>query len=313
MSDAPNAAAPSAPAAPAPAVVTPPVPPAASAAPAAPAASTVAPGVTINVQPAPAAASPASPPAAAPAVEPEPPQEGKEPAWLKDRLERAGRAALKRLGVENEDEVKAALATSRAKAEADKTAEQKAIEANTKLAAEQARSAELLAAVSATADTELARVTPAQREAVVRLAGDDPAKRLATLRALAPTWVTAPPAAPPPAAAQPASPPAAAPAAPAGEVPVTLIRLADGRYAQIVDAAPAAAPPPAAPPTGTQAIPPSAVSTAPPPGGPPAQAAPATTVLGKHASVAKTHPTAGAYFAMQNALAMERELSSNKP
>ncbi len=94
---------------------------------------------------------------------------------------------------------------------------------------------------------------------------------------------------------------------------MTLIRLADGRLAQIVEAAPAAAPPPAAPPTGTQAIPPSAVSTAPPPGGPPAQAAPATTVLGKHASVAKTHPTAGAYFAMQNALAMERELSSNKP
>jgi hypothetical protein len=269
--------------------------------------------VTINVQPAPAAASPASPSAAAPAVEPEPPQEGKEPPWLKDRLARAERSALKRLGVENEDDAKTALAAHKAKTEADKSAEAKAIEANTKLAAEQARSAELLAAVSATADTELARVTPAQREAVVRLAGDDPAKRLATLRALAPTWVTAAPAAPPPAVAQPASPPAAAPAAPAGEVPVTLIRLADGRLAQIVEAAPAAAPPPAAPPTGTQAIPPSAVSTAPPPGGPPAQAAPATTVLGKHASVAKTHPTAGAYFAMQNALAMERELSSNKP
>lgn len=312
MSDVANAAAPSAPAAPAPATVAPPV----SAAPAAPAASAavpVAPGVTINVQPAPAAASPASPSAAAPAVEPEPPQEGKEPPWLKDRLARAERSALKRLGVENEDDAKTALAAHKAKTEADKSAEAKAIEANTKLAAEQARSAELLAAVSATADTELARVTPAQREAVVRLAGDDPAKRLATLRALAPTWVTAAPAAPPPAVAQPASPPAAAPAAPAGEVPVTLIRLADGRLAQIVEAAPAAAPPPAAPPTGTQAIPPSAVSTAPPPGGPPAQAAPATTVLGKHASVAKTHPTAGAYFAMQNALAMERELSSNKP
>jgi hypothetical protein len=232
---------------------------------------------------------------------------------VQERLDRDRKARLKEFGAESDDEVKAAVAAHRARVEADKSAEAKAIEANAKLAAAQTERAELLASVAAIADTELARVTPAQREAVVRIAGDDPKKRLDTLRALAPTWAPAPPPATP-AAAAPAAPPAAAPvpaAAPAAEVPVTLIRLADGRLAQIVDAAPAAPPPPAVPPTGTQAIPPSNVSTAPPPGGPPAQAATETTALGKRAALAKSHPTAGAYYAIANAKVLDREL--NKP
>jgi hypothetical protein len=192
MSDVANAAAPSAPAAPATATVT--APPAANAAPAAPAATTVAPGVTINVQPAPTAASPASSPAAASAVAPTTQeQEAAMSRIVQERLDRDRKARLKEFGAESDDEVKAAVAAHRARVEADKSAEAKAIEANAKLAAAQTERAELLASVAAIADTELARVTPAQREAVVRIAGDDPKKRLDTLRALAPTWAPAPP------------------------------------------------------------------------------------------------------------------------
>lgn len=273
--------------------------------------------VVVNVQaPAVPAAPAVSPPAnASPAVD-EPPQEGKEPGWLKDRLARTERAVLKRFGVENEDEVKAAIAAHRAKVEADKTIEQKRVEAEQALAAERSRSTSLLSVLQSQADAEMAKITPAQQTAVIALAGDDPAKRLSTIIALRPTWAAPVAPAAPSVAVPPAAAPAAAPAQDAAPM-VQVIRLPDGRLAQVIDASapsPAATPtatPAAAAPVVTQATPPTNVSTAPPPGGPPAQAATETTVLGKHESLSKMHPTAGAIYARQNAARLERELKKS--
>lgn len=271
--------------------------------------------VVVNVQ-APAAAPPAAPAAnAAPPVE-EPPQEGKEPGWLKDRLARAEKAALKRLGVDSEDEAKAALAAHKAKQEEAKSIELKRVEAEQALAAERSRATSLLSVVQSQADAEMAKITPAQQAAVIALAGDDPAKRLSTIIALRPTWAAPVAPAAPSVAAPPAAAPAAAPAQDAAPM-VQVIRLPDGRLAQIIDASapsPAVAPtapPAAAAPVVTQATPPTNVSTAPPPGGPPAQAATETTVLGKHESLSKMHPTAGALYARANAARLERELKKS--
>lgn len=234
---------------------------------------------------------------------------------VQDRLERDRKARLKDLGVESEDEVKAALTAHRAKLEADKTAEQKALETTNALTAERSKSTQYLAAIKDTADTELARVTPEQRAAVERIAGSDPVAQLNTLRALASTWQQP---APLPQAVVPAAIPIAQPAvaaAPAATAPMT-IRMADGSLMQVVPYAPPAAPAPIASapaPTATQTIPPSAVSTAPATGnGPPAQAAPAQTVTAKYEALKKSHPTAGALFMVANAQAIEREKQLSK-
>ena len=311
MSDVAHAAAPVAPAAPATATVT--APPAATAAPAAPAATTtVAPGVTINVQP-PVASSTST--AAAPAAPPAPAagmlSQDEVERIVRERLERDRKSRLKDLGADSDDEVKVALAAHKQKVESDKTLDQKRVEAEQRAAAETSRAAKFEADLRAEVDAKMAAVPQNIRDAVIDLAGDDVSLRLKALRRLAPLGSPAAPPPATPAAAAPAALPAAAPAptaTPAAEVPVTLIRLADGRLAQIVDAAPPAAAPPPAPATGTQAKPPSNVSTAPPPGGPPAQAATETTALGKMQSLAKSHPTAGAYYALANARALDREM-----
>lgn len=172
---------------------------------------------------------PPAPPPTAPAVDTEPP-EGNEPAWAKTRLTRAeqkGRASLLRdLGVEDPEVLKQALADRNARIEAEKTAAQKAADEKAradKLAAERD---ELHAAVVVQATSELARLTEAQRAAVVDLAGDNPAKQITTIAKLRPTWAAAPPPSntAPPATAQteppkPAPLPPPANTAPAGNAP----------------------------------------------------------------------------------------------
>ena len=124
------------------------------------------------------------------------------PDALKARLEQARAAAvndlLKTLGVESADQIKAALATSRAAEDAKKSDAER-------LAAQMAEAGTLRGQVTALAKlvasqwtAEATRLTPAQVEAVNAIAGEDPARRLETLSALRPTWDRLAPAAPAP-------------------------------------------------------------------------------------------------------------------
>lgn len=210
------------------------VPPAPVADPAAvtpPAAPVAAPAAVVPPVVAPAAVIAAVPPTTGTAPGEAAPQD--EPKWFKPRLEQAQRAAatalLKSLGVRDEAEGIALLKKAREAEDAAKTELQRAKERGDTLAAQAARAGDLEKVVTARADIEMGALSEAQKAAVLALAGDDAAKRLATIDALKPTWasavaapalpvaapVTPAPAAVPPAPAAPAttSPPPTAPAA----------------------------------------------------------------------------------------------------
>lgn len=305
MSTEAAAATPAAPAQPAPAVTAPtPAAPAATPAvvqlvmaPAAPAA-------------APAPAAPVAPvvPVADPEAEP-----AKDPGWLKGRTERAAAAERKKmlesLGVTSEDEIKAALDARKAQEEAKKSIEQKAIEATAALDVERKRASNYEVALRSVVDAELAKAPEALRATVLKHAGSDPTKQIEMLRDLLPV-VAPPPAQAAPSAAPPAGVTPAAPAAPAGapaDLPM-VVQLPDGTYARVVTMAapPAAAAPPA---TGTQAIPPTQISTAPAPGGPPPVAAAPANAWEQYQALRKdAGPAAAAEFLHKNAAAMERDM-----
>ena len=164
-----------------------------------------------------AAAQPASLPAPpeAPAVKP---GDVGTPEWLEPRRERAKRTAkeelLKELGASDPEAIKRALAESKARADAEKTAtellaaERKAREQ----AEEDART--YRAALAVRAEAEFAALPPAQQAWVEKQAGADPAKRLTAIQDVRALVATAPPPPPPPtpqrenpAPAQPPSPP----------------------------------------------------------------------------------------------------------
>lgn len=201
------------------------VPPAAGTTPA------EAPVVPAIAPPAPQPASPAVAPLAPPvAVAPvvsgaqpadpnaPPPQE---PNWLKPRLgqaENAGRKSVfAALNVKDEAEAKALVEKARQTEEAQKTELQKAQDRNKELEARAARATVLEDTVKRRVETELAGLTDAQKAAVAAVAGDDPARTLATIDALKPTWIAA---APLPAAPTPA-PSLAVPPAPGATPPAT--------------------------------------------------------------------------------------------
>lgn len=124
------------------------------------------------------------------------------------------------LGVTNRDELKAAVAAQKAAADAQKNAEQRALEAGQRATTTEAELARYKNAVASQATAELAGLTEAQRTAVVAVAGDDHARQLTTIVALRPTWATSAPVAPAAAPATPATPAAPAqPAAPATTAP----------------------------------------------------------------------------------------------
>lgn len=147
--------------------------------------------------------------------------ENEKPAWLDARLERERAKVLKDLGIDSVDDAKKALAELNAKREAEKTAAQKAADLETSLKATKAENENMASALNAYAKAQMGTLTEAQRQAVVGVAGEDPAKQLKTIEALKPTWVSA-----------------SAPAVPAVEAPK--------------DTAPA----PAAPKDGTTSSPP---------------------------------------------------------
>lgn len=130
----------------------------------------------------------------------------------------ARNALLKELGITDPKEVQALLAEKHAREEATKSAEQRAAEKEAALVAERQRVESLLATVRARSEVEMGALTDAQKQAVLAIAGDDPAKRLAAIDALLPTWKTAAPVSvsapvtPPAPVAPPAPPPPAPPA-----------------------------------------------------------------------------------------------------
>jgi hypothetical protein len=117
------------------------------------------------------------------------------------RLERERTAWMKDLGVDSLEAVKQAIETAKAAAEAQKTDAEKAASAKSALEAAQAKNAELFSTMAEVAKATLEGLTEEQRNAVLDLAGDDPAKQIKaanTVKKLVPAAIVTPttPAAP---------------------------------------------------------------------------------------------------------------------
>jgi len=114
---------------------------------------------------------------------------------LKSRIDRAAKSAqsdmLKSLGVENVDDIKAAIAAKREQEEAQKTLEERLASERQQREAREAELAIYRETVSQQAQQALDGLSDEQRAAVTAIAGDDSAKQLSTLAALRPTWATA--------------------------------------------------------------------------------------------------------------------------
>lgn len=144
------------------------------------------------------AQNPPAPPAPAPAAPPAPPANPGDPAWLNGRIKQAKESAstearaslLKELGFATPEEAKAAADAAKKAADANKTAEQRAIEAETARQAAESEAARHKAATTEYAARMIAGLTPEQVEAVKAVAGDDPAKQITTITAMQKTWST---------------------------------------------------------------------------------------------------------------------------
>jgi hypothetical protein len=149
------------------------------------------PAVTLTDNTANATTQSAQPPAAsqAPAKSETPAEE--KPSWLDARLERERRSLLKELGIDSLDEAKKVLTDAQLKKEAEKSDAQKRGELEKTLESERKRLNEMAEALNAHAAAQLKGLNDQQREAVLGIAGDDPAKQLKTIEALRPTWAGA--------------------------------------------------------------------------------------------------------------------------
>lgn len=166
---------------------------------------------TVTVDPQKPAVAPALPATLAAPAAPAATDTDKDPQWLGARLERERQKMLKDLGVESVDDAKKAIADLNAKRDAEKTAAQKATEAESALKVEKAKSDEMAKTLGAYAKSKLASLTDAQRNAVLAIAGEDASKQLTAIETLSPTWAS--PSAPPAAPVKPADT-APAPSAP---------------------------------------------------------------------------------------------------
>lgn len=164
------------------------------------------------------------------------------PPWLPERLARERKTAAKeaeanarKLLLEelggDPDSIKKLLADEKKRAEAQKTLETKVAERDAALNAKDARNKELESSVKVFADGQLSSLSESQKAAVLKVAGDDPAKQLNAIEALRPTWAAVAPVAPaqapnaatpvavPPVVAAPPARPATATAPPANAPP----------------------------------------------------------------------------------------------
>lgn len=149
-----------------------------------------------------------------------PVEDNKEPAWLPERLARAKSSAaeelLKTAGFGSVDEIKAAREELQKLKDAQLSEQERAQKERDELMTKASRASELESTISSYAARELSGLDDAQSQAVKAIAGEDPARILAAIETLKPTWAkeaAATPAAPPPAApattAQTGGPPAA--------------------------------------------------------------------------------------------------------
>ena len=115
-----------------------------------------------------------------------------DPNWVNDRIAQAKRSAeadvLKALGVSDVESAKTAIAAANAKAESEKTAEQRAADLTAKLEQEKAVNAQQGAQMAEWAARQMIGLTEEQKTAVLAIAGNDAGKQLSTIAALQPTW-----------------------------------------------------------------------------------------------------------------------------
>jgi hypothetical protein len=138
-------------------------------------------------------------------------------AQLDERLERERMKVLRALGVETEEDAKAALADLQKRQDAEKTELQRLQEQVAALQGVTTERDALLTVVGQRAANELATLSDEQREAVQALAGDDPHKQLHAIETLRKTWAKPPGGngepVPAPATTTPTSPAPTAPTA----------------------------------------------------------------------------------------------------
>jgi hypothetical protein len=181
------------------------------------------------------AAQPTPAATAAPVVPPATPIAPQAPATTKSvdgdavqkRIEAAAEQAaakarselLSSLGAKDLDEARAALKRHQDAEEAQKSEVQRLVEAKTRLEAEAKTGLAYRDRLAAMVASQFAELSPEQKTAVEKLAGNDPLRVADALDVLRPTW--AQPAAPPAAAAQGQQPatPVAPPQAPANAAP----------------------------------------------------------------------------------------------
>lgn len=122
------------------------------------------------------------------------------PEWLNPRLDQAKRSererVLKDLGIEDLAVAKKAIDDAKTRADADKTASELAASERTKREKAEKELEAYRTAFATRADREFATLTPAQQAFVERIAGTDPAKRLATIEDVRALIVATQPAVP---------------------------------------------------------------------------------------------------------------------
>lgn len=156
---------------------------------------------TNGAQPAPAAqAQPTIQPPASPLPPASPQVDEKDPPWLPERLARAQKSATKEgeekgrkallaeLGIDDPEVVKKLVADKKKRDEDQKSLEQKVAEREAKLAEYDAKLKQYQTATASLANEQLATLPEDRKAAVLKLAGDDPAKQLETIATLRPTW-----------------------------------------------------------------------------------------------------------------------------
>lgn len=162
------------------------------------------------------------PPIQAPPAHAPEPTDGNDPPWLAGRLERAKKAALAELGVDDPRAAKAAIEAARKADEDSKTAAQRLGETSATLKTLQAENDRLRVATAEYAGRMMAPLTAEQKAAVqnvIKTSGgnpEDPSLQIQAVSVLQPTWAAPAPVAPaaPAAATPPATPPAATPPVP---------------------------------------------------------------------------------------------------
>ncbi len=137
----------------------------------------------------------------APTVQSEPPAEEQklaklaEPDWLPKRLEQAKSSAvaemLKTAGFASLDEIRAAREELQKIKDSQLSEQERAQKERDELKLRADRAGELESAISSYAARELSALNEAQSQAVQAIAGEDPARILATIEKLRPTWAAA--------------------------------------------------------------------------------------------------------------------------